>query len=116
MRDAAELGLSEDGADLSLLQQPTALALIKQMLKLEEIVELAATKYEPHHLAHYSLELGRTFSAFYDACRILPPKETDSASPYDPAVGKALLALSRASKQVLARTLDLMGVSAPESM
>jgi arginyl-tRNA synthetase len=110
LRNAAAQDIQVGHADLNLIQHPAELALIKQMLKLEEVVELAVTKLEPHHLAHYALELGRTFSAFYEECPILPPKQTD------PAVTQARLALARAAKQVLARALDLMGVSAPESM
>ncbi len=73
-------------------------------------MELCANKLEPHHLAHYSLELGRAFSAFYEECAILPPKQTDAA------LMQARLALARAAKQALARALELMGVSAPETM
>ncbi|MBI4674740.1 MAG: arginine--tRNA ligase [Chloroflexi bacterium] len=110
LRNAAEQGITRTQADLNLLRHPAELNLIKQMLKLEETVELAAVKLEPHHLPHYALDLGKTFSAFYDHCPILPPKQTD------PALTQARLALAVAAKTVLARALDLMGVSAPETM
>jgi arginyl-tRNA synthetase len=110
LRNAAEQGIARTQADASLLQHPAELNLIKHMLKLEEIVELAAMKLEPHHLPHYALELGKAFSAFYDHCPVLPPKQTD------PALTQARLALVVAAKTVLARALDLMGVTAPEKM
>lgn len=110
LRNAAAQGISVTESNPNLLQHPSELALIKQMLRLEEVVEFAATKLEPHHLTHYALELGRAFSGFYDDCPILPPKQTDAA------LMQARLALVRAAKQVLVRTLDLMGVSAPETM
>lgn len=110
LRNAAEQGIARADADVNLLSSPAELQLIKQMLKLEEIVELAASKLEPHHLTHYALDLGKAFSAFYDHCPILPPKQTDAA------LTQARLALAVAAKTVLARALDLVGVSAPESM
>jgi arginyl-tRNA synthetase len=110
LRNAAEQGIVRADADMNLLQHPAELQLIKQMLKLEEMVELAAMKLEPHHLTHYALELGRAFSAFYDHCPILPPKQTDAN------LMQARLALAVAAKTVLARALDLVGVRAPETM
>ena len=110
LRNAAEQGIVRSDADVNLLQHPSELQLIKQMLKLKEVVELAATKLEPHHLPHYALELGKAFSAFYDSCPILPPKQTDVN------VMQARLALAVAAKTVLARALDLMGVNAPDTM
>lgn len=107
---SSDLGIVATEGNLDLLRHPSELALIKQMLRLEEVVEFAATKLEPHHLTHYALELARAFSSFYDDCPILPPKQTDAA------LMQARLALVRAAKQVLARTLDLMGVIAPETM
>lgn len=110
LRNAAEQGIVRGQGDVNLLQHPSELNLMKQMLKLEEMVELAATKLEPHHLPHYALDLGKTFSAFYDHCPILPPKQTDAA------LTQARLELAVAAKTVLARALDLMGVNAPETM
>lgn len=110
LRNAAEQGIARGQADVNLLRHPAELNLIKQMLKLEEIIELAATKLEPHHLPHYAMELGRAFSAFYDHCPILPPKQTDAA------LTRARLELAVAAKTVLARALDLVGVTAPETM
>lgn len=110
LRNAAEQGIARADADVNLLQHPSELQLVKQMLKLEEIVELAATKLEPHHLTHYALDLGKAFSAFYDHCPILPPKQTDAD------LMQARLALAVAAKVALARALDLVGVSAPETM
>jgi arginyl-tRNA synthetase len=110
LRNAAAQGITVTEGNPELLRHPSEMALIKQMLKLEEVVEFAATKLEPHHLTHYALELARAFSGFYDDCPILPPKQTDAA------LMQARLKLVRSAKLVLARTLDLMGVTAPESM
>ncbi len=110
LRHAGELGLTEQGADVTCLQHPAELELIREMLRFEEVVELAASRLEPHHLPHYAMELAAAFHTFYRECRVV------SSNPEDAAISKARLQLVRATKQVLARALDLMGVSAPEAM
>lgn len=112
LRNAVEQGWdieTQDG-DTGLLKHPAEQALIRQMLALEEIIELAATSLAPHHLSYYALDLASYFHVFYRDCRVL------SSDPADADLTRARLKLVRASKAVLARALKLMGVSAPESM
>ncbi len=110
LRYAAEQGHSDEGADVSLLTHPSELALIRKMLELPEVVALAAETLAPHHLPHYAQELASTFHAFYRDCRVV------SSEPDDADLTRARLRLVKASKLVLARTLTLMGVGAPEQM
>ena len=110
LRYAAEQGHSDEGADVSLLTHPSELALIRKMLELPEVVALAAENLAPHHLPHYAQELASTFHAFYRDCRVV------SSEPADADLTRARLRLVKASKLVLARTLALMGVGAPEQM
>ncbi len=107
---ANEVGLASEGGDVSLLTHPAELELIRELLRLPEVVELAATKLEPHHLPHYAIELAGIFHSFYKQCRVV------STEPGDAAISHARLKLVRASKLALARTLNLMGVRAPETM
>lgn len=118
LRNAAEAGLTFDDGDLSLLKHPSEMELIKHFLKFEEVVELAATKLEPHHIPHYAHDLAAAFQKFYTECRVLMYTAPGvlSTDPNDLALSKARLQLVRASKNVLARALDLIGVSAPASM
>ena len=69
-----------------------------------------STKLAPHHLTYYAQDLASDFHAFYRDCRVL------SSDPADAELTRARLKLVRATKGVLARVLDLMGMSAPESM
>jgi arginyl-tRNA synthetase len=110
LRYAAEQGVRAEGGDVHLLTHPAELALIRQMLLLPEVVELAATHLEPHHLTHYALDLAGIFHSFYKQCRVV------SSDPADAALNKARLKLVQAAQIVLARTLGLLGVTAPESM
>ena len=110
LRYAMEQGSSDEGADVSLLNHPSELALIRKMLELPEVVALAAENLAPHHLPYYAQDLASTFHAFYRDCRVV------SSDPADAEVSRARLRLVKAAKLVLARTLTLMGVSAPEQM
>lgn len=94
------------GDDLS-YDHPAELALIRKLLQLPEIVELVATTLQPHHYTTYAREVTQAFSKFYEDCRI-------KGSP--PAVAFARLQLARAARLTLAKTLRLMGMSAPERM
>ena len=110
LRYAMEQGSSDEGADVSLLNHPSELALIRKMLELPEVVALAAENLAPHHLPYYAQDLASTFHAFYRDCRVV------SSDPADAEVSRSRLRLVKAAKLVLARTLTLMGVSAPEQM
>ena len=54
------------------------------------------------------LELAQTFTAFYRDCQVLGAEGE--------GVESFRLALGVASKRTIARSLDLLGVSAPEAM
>jgi arginyl-tRNA synthetase len=112
LRDA-DSSVDWQSGDVHLLTQPTELALIRRMLQLPEMVELAARNLAPHHIPHYAYELARATQAWYDsgnddrALRILTG---------DLGLQAARLKLAAAARQVLANALDLISVVAPESM
>lgn len=108
LRLASEEGLEYAEGEAALLTGESELALIRQMLRLPEIIELAARNLEPQHLPYYAQELATIFHSFYKQCRVV--------SKDDPALSRARLKLVAAAKTVLARTLYLMGMSTPEKM
>lgn len=95
------------GCDLSPLTSEYELALIRKIAEFGELVEVAAKDRAPFRLTHYSQELAASFHAFYTECRVI----TD-----DEALSCARLALCDAVRIVLALSLNLMGISAPEHM
>ena len=107
LRRAAEEGLSSEGADTALLTHEAEQRLLRRLLLLPEVVEQVVEELAPHHLPHYALELAQAFHVFYTQCRVLGE---------DPPVTRARLLLLEATQAVLARTLGLMGLSAPEEM
>ncbi len=103
----ADSRLTPDG-DVQLLGQPEELALIGKMLHLPELVEYMAERLEPHHLTAYAMELAQAFTEFYGACHVIDIEK--------PELSRARLRLTLAAKTALARTLGLIGITAPETM
>lgn len=101
----AELGL--DDVDLSPLAHESELALMRKMADFSELVAGAARDRAPFRLTHYAQELAGLFHSFYGNCHVLGEDES---------VEKARLALVDSTRIVLALSLDLLGVSAPERM
>ncbi|MBY6414007.1 arginine--tRNA ligase [Rhodococcus sp. BP-252] len=110
-RGAAELGLSAENPDLSLLTQEQEGDLIRTIGEYPRVVASAANLREPHRIARYLEELAGAYHRFYGACRVLPQGDEEPGP-----VNIARLALGNATRQVLANGLDLLGVSAPERM
>ena len=101
----AELGL--DDIDLSPLAHESELALMRKMADFSDLVAGAARDRAPFRLTHYAQELAGLFHSFYGNCHVLGEEES---------VEKARLALADSTRIVLALSLDLLGVSAPERM
>ncbi len=104
---AREQGLSSADADPALLTHEAEQTLIRRLLELPETEEKVLADLAPHHLPHYAQTLASAFHVFYTQCRVI----TDDA-----ALTRARLLLLEAAQAILARSLGLMGVSAPEQM
>ncbi len=89
------------------LVHPTELALIRRLVEFPRVVKGVAEHLAPHRLARYARDVASDFHAFYSECKIL----TDDAE-----TRQARLMLCVATKNVLARALAILGVSAPDSM
>ncbi len=103
----AEALPTEPGDAAALLVHPAEQALIGHLLRLPEVIADSAERRETHELPRYTMEVASLFSQFYRDCRVL----TDDAP-----LSTARLGLVRATRQVLANSLALIGVSAPDSM
>lgn len=101
----AELGL--DDSDLSPLEHESELGLMRKMADFSDLVAGAARDRAPFRLTHYAQELAGLFHSFYGNCHVLGEEES---------VERARLALVDSTRIVLALSLDLLGVSAPERM
>jgi arginyl-tRNA synthetase len=100
-------------ADRSLAASELALddaerTLIKKLLAFADEVAEATERRAPHRIAVYALELAQVFTAFYRDCLVVgsEPREREDAR----------LRLCHVAQRTLARSLGLLGVSAPQEM
>ena len=116
---AAELGMDEvarravgETYDLSLLTDASEAALARKLSEFGGLVESCARDRAPFRLTHYAEELAAHFHSFYAACQVLPSE----GRQLDAELSHARLAAVDACRRVLALTLEMVGVSAPQSM
>jgi arginyl-tRNA synthetase len=107
LRLAEQRGIDYSDGDVSLIITEPELVLVRKLFLLPELVETVARTLEPHHLPYYAQDLATVFHSFYDQCRVVSQ---------DKALTKARLKLVEAAKIVLAKTLHLMGMTAPDRM
>jgi arginyl-tRNA synthetase len=107
-RTAAERGGGEDDAPVppgSL--EASERALIARLLAFPEQVRRAATAREPHAISTYVRDVAAAFHAFYRDCRVVGA---------EPGLEAARLEVCGAARVVIGRSLDLLGIEAPEEM
>jgi arginyl-tRNA synthetase len=112
---AKEQGLSPDGGDVSRLSHPSELALIREMMRMTDIIEIVVNSLEPQQLPHYAMSLANAFHAFNDAFKQANDPSLKVITD-DVELTRARLRLVLAAKIALARVLNLMGMTAPEKM
>ena len=112
LRRAAERGVrlpdAVTAADLTPLDTPEDLALLRKAAGFEDMLTAAARNLGVHHVSHYLTELAGLLHSYYARHQVLLPDDAPRSM--------ARLALLRAVAQVLRNGLDVLGVSAPESM
>jgi arginyl-tRNA synthetase len=102
------MGSSAQAAGGAPALHPSEREAIKQLLEFPAEVAEAAERRAAHRIAAYALQLAQTFTAFYRDCRVV------GVTPE--AVESQRIGLCLAVASVLARCLDLLGVSAPQEM
>jgi arginyl-tRNA synthetase len=109
LRKAGEGAEERAAADFAALPvEPSERALIKRLCELPDEVAETAERRAPHRLCAYGMEVARDFHAFYRDCQVVGAEGE--------GVEEARLGLCLLTKRTIARTLGLLGISAPESM
>jgi arginyl-tRNA synthetase len=109
LRKAGEGAEERASADFEALPaEPSERALIKRLCELPDEVTEAAARRAPHRLCAYGTEVARDFHAFYRDCQVVGAEGE--------GVEEARLGLCLLTKRTIARTLGLLGISAPERM
>jgi arginyl-tRNA synthetase len=109
-RDPRLVDEARGDAALERLTGEAELALLRRLAAFGNVVESVVRLRAPHHLPKYARDIAADFHAFYDRSPILPVLDVDRE------LAGARLALALATQTVLAQTLALCGVSAPERM
>ncbi len=111
LRQLNERGLSWNeqlGVEsVALLTEPQEVALVSLLGRYPDLIEAAARTCDPHQIAYYLRELATGLHSYYNAVQLLCEQES---------LRCARLCLLKAVRQVLRNGMDLLGVSAPESM
>ncbi len=110
-RNAADLGVSVSTDHLDLLTHEKEGALIRNLGEFPRVLKAASSLREPHRVCRYLEDLAGDYHRFYDSCRVLPQGDEEPGDLH-----AARLALCRATRQVIANGLAILGVSAPERM
>ncbi len=86
---------------------PAEIQLIDMISRFPGEVQRAAAEYKPLAIASIAYDIAKTFAGFYDACPVMQA---------EPQVRAARLRLVAATRQTLANSLALLGITAPEVM
>jgi arginyl-tRNA synthetase len=89
------------------LDSPYEQSLAKHILRLGDIVELAARELKPHHLCAYLYELASRFSGFYENCPVVSSPEPLRSSR---------LVVCDLTARTLELGLELLGIEHPDEM
>lgn len=129
-RNAADAGITQDGADLSLLNTEADGEVLAALAQWPAALAQAGDLRAPHRVAHYLEDLAASYHKWYNLERVVPMELSDPenrlpeaereatriAKCPEPARAAARLKLNSAVRTVIAEGLDLLGVSAPEKM
>ena len=111
LRQLKERGLTHDVeqgiASLSKLTEPQEQQLIKRISAYPEVIEQCAAQRAPHSLVHYLRDLANDFHTYYSAHQFIVE---------DAGCRDARLDLALATQIVVRNGLQLLGVSAPDTM
>lgn len=98
----------ERGAGLEKALGIEEIQLIKNMIRLKYVIELAAVHLEPHRVAYHLQELAAAFHSYYYSNKILNLEDKDLTT--------GRLSLCEAVAVTIKTGLEILGVSAPEKM
>jgi len=82
--------------------------LVRELIRLPQVIVSAARAREPHRLTSYLDEVAGLYNSFYNLCRKILEQADDRRT--------AQLQLSIATRHVLGIVMEMLGVDAPERM
>ncbi|OGY37790.1 MAG: arginine--tRNA ligase [Candidatus Andersenbacteria bacterium RIFCSPHIGHO2_12_FULL_46_9] len=114
LRQAKERGVINEVGEVFELSNSPALThvqelnLIRQLYRLPEVIAGVAERFEVHDLPYFAMELAKAIHVFYKHVPVLAGENQELI--------KNRLQLVLAAREVMGKTLDLIGVSKPDVM
>lgn len=105
-RTTPQPGVDTPGSPI--LDQPPERALAVQLLRFEETLAAAAAEYKPHLITAYLWDLAKSYSVFYQNCRVLTAET--------PELRQSRLLLCDLTARVIYQALHLLGIQTVERM
>ena len=96
-----------DSLDVSQLNTPQEIELLKKLSQLPEEIKAAALAYEPSRITRYCVDLEALFHAFYNACHVRVENR---------ALALARIKLVDSTRIVLKNVLSMLSIGAPAKM
>jgi arginyl-tRNA synthetase len=93
--------------DLNLLKEPEELNLMKKLWQFPRILEICYRNLDPYFVTIYLQEIAEDLHRFYERHRVLSD---------DKKLTQARLTLIESARIVLQKGLELLGISAPQTM
>jgi arginyl-tRNA synthetase len=93
--------------DYSVLTDDSSVALLKEINRYPEVIELAAERLEPSVVARYAMAVAQAFNKFY---------HDNQCIVEDKNISNARLKLLFLAKDILKDSLALLGIQCPEQM
>jgi arginyl-tRNA synthetase len=90
------------------LAAPSERALALHLARFEETLDVAAQKYEPHHLTAYLWDLSKAYNRFFEECPVLKAET--------PELRQGRLVLCDLTARTIQTTLGLLGIRTMDRM
>jgi len=110
LKNLAAEGIRTDPAtpeQLLLLSDPAERDLIRALALLPEEIAAAAKSYDPARITRYAIEVATRFHRFYNTCR---------CKCGEPDLQSARVTLCLAARQTIENVLEMLRITAPETM
>jgi arginyl-tRNA synthetase len=102
-----ESKIEAESVDFNLLKNEKEISLYKEIVKFPELLTEVSDNFQLQALPHFAHKIAGLFHDFYSSCQVLSE---------DKKLTSARLSLVLATKYVLANTLSICGIEAPEKM
>lgn len=93
--------------NFTLLKKREELNLIKKIFQFYEVIEDITNNFQVHRLTHYVYELAQSYTSFYENHRIISE---------DKSLSRARIKLNDVAKNTIKKSLNLLGIDAPDEM